>query len=285
MVGLTALIAWTGAETALAQHMDEGEARITAESDVTLAVRSGPATNRDRLMEIGRVVGTRMKAVKDCYSDVVKNDPSVRGKLSFLLTLGPPVKLEEKLDEPAHKGLRSCVVKAIKSGDYSDLQKPGAAFVLLEFRNSAAEGVIRTRTRRAAEDDVKVTKTPDGAFQAEGGTPDRKVIFSVSSGSEAATSAAHRTLRGAIPTLLDCHRKAGRRDGDPSGKILVRLVISKKGAAAVYLKENTITNRHGTKQAEKCVQKGLGRVTFSEASAGRVELTLTFAREASTAKP
>lgn len=270
---------------ASAQEMGQGEARITAESDVTLEVRSGPATNRERLMEIGQVVGTRMGAVKQCYAAIAKSDPSVRGKLSYLLTLGRPLKLETKVDDVGNKALASCVVKAIKGGNYGSVSGPGAAYILLEFTNSAAEGVLRTRERRAVEDAVKVEKTADGKHRAQGGTPDGKVLFTLEAKSEQATAAAYRTLRSAIPTLLDCHRKAGRRGGDPEGEVVVALTVSKKGAARVQVKKNSIANPDGTKQAEKCVQKGLGRTTFSAESAGKLDLTLHFKRERAAVRP
>ncbi|MDH5491333.1 MAG: hypothetical protein OEY14_05215 [Myxococcales bacterium] len=288
------LIVGTAASTLLlassaplaAQQMGEGQARITARSDVRLQLESGPGTGREKIAAIGAAVGGQMGPIRRCYAEAVESDPTIRGSLRLELTLGRRARIAVQRDEVENRALLRCVTRALEAGSFSGIEPPGTAYLILEFTNSAAEGVERTRDRRQVEDAVPVERDAEGRPRAAGGTPDGTVGFVVrgaASASEGAVAAAQRSLRGAIPILLDCRRRAGRRGGDPAGEIEVAVQVSARGQGRARIVRNTVRNRHGTRQAAQCMSRGLEGVSFDPESAGALTVIVTFAPERAAA--
>jgi len=267
--------------SASAQEMGQGEARITARSNVRLGIESGPGTSGRTLGEIGTAAGAALGAIRSCYGEIAEQDPTIRGEMRVQLSIGSgrhPVTTEIGQGAPVSRELTRCVVRAVESADYSSIRSGATAFLVLTFTNTAAEGVERTRARRVTEDAVEVTRDADGHRSASGGPPDGLIRFTViaqGDESEAAVSAAQRALRATIPTFLDCRRKAGRRDGSPEGELSADLRVSNRGRAQARVRSNTVQNRYGTAQAATCFAGGLNHASFTADSAGHYRVVLT----------
>lgn len=263
---------------ASAQQIDQGEARITATADVRLSLESGPATNSVKLGEIGAVVGAKIGDVRRCYRERTEVSPTVRGRLRLNVELRPGGgRVEVTRDELNDRPLLQCVLRALRAANYASLRPPGAAFVVLDFDNSAADGVERTRERRAVEDAAQVTTNADGQLEARGGTPDGLISFRVvgAAGSEAQLQAVHRTVRATIPSLLDCRRKAARRES-PAGEMEIDLRLAAGGRGRATVRRNSVADARGP----RCVTQALGRARYEGASPGRVRVILTFTERA-----
>lgn len=274
----------TGAQ---AQEMAQGEASITARNDVRLSIESGPGTSGGKLSQIGSAVGGALAAIRQCYRDVAQERPTVQGSLRLMVTIGGEgavvdVQNDTTNDEP----LATCAVAAVEGASFTGIRPPGSAYIGLDFSNSAAAGVARTRARREREDAVTVTANAEGRFEATGGTPGREIVFTVT-GAEGVTGEAvasvQRLVRATIPSLLDCRRKAGRRGGDPAGVLTVDVRVNARGRGRVRVTRNTIQNRHGTRQAARCANRGLGGAAYTAAMSGRYTVSVQFAGEATPA--
>ncbi|NOY91540.1 MAG: hypothetical protein GXP55_10090 [Deltaproteobacteria bacterium] len=288
-LSLSCLLGLAGA--ASAQEMAQGEARITARSNVRLGIESGPGTSGRTLGQIGAAAGAALRAIRGCYGEVAERDPTIRGEMRVRLSIGSgrhPVTTEIAEGAPTNRDLTRCVVHAVESADYSGVRPGATAYLVLTFTNTAAEGVERTRERRVTEDSVDVTRDAEGHLSASGGPPDGRLRFSVTAQgdeSQAAVSAAQRALRATIPTFLDCRRKAGRRDGSPEGELSADLRVSRRGRARARVRSNTVQNRYGTAQAGRCFGNGLNHAPFTAEAAGRYRVVLTLHERATPSAP
>lgn len=266
------------APTALAsaQEMGQGEANITARADVRMSLESGPATNSTKLGLIGGAIGNQLGDVRRCYRDRTADDPEVHGELRLVVRLEPgggTVEVtRDLLEDPT---LVRCVLEALRGADLGRVRPPGAAYVSLEFDNTAAEGVRTTRERRQVEDAAPVTTDAEGRLTATGRTEIGEVRFRVvgrPGATEAQIQDVHRTVRAAIPTLLDCRRKAARRQ-PPYGEIQVDLNVARSGRARARVRRSSVPDARGP----RCVTRALQRARFGAEARGRVQVVVEFA--------
>lgn len=287
-VALASLAATVGhLSPVAAQEMDEGEARITATAEVRMVLESGPGTNATQLSLLGGAVGGRIGDVRRCYRERTEQAPAVRGRLRLLVALEPGGgRVEVQRDEVGDAALVQCALRAFRAADLANLRPPGAAFVVLDFDNSAAEGVERTQALRAVEDNAEVTTNTEGRAEASGGTPDGLVRFRVVGDANAALQtqavqtqavqiqAVHRAVRAAIPLLLDCRRKAGRRES-PAGEVHLDLRVAANGRGRATSRRSTVSHAGGA----GCVARALGRARYQGEARGRVQVVVTFAAD------
>jgi len=262
-----------------AQEMDEGEARITASADVRLSIESGPATSSEKLALLGGAIGGRLGDVRRCYRDRTERAPAVRGRLRIFVELQPGGgRVEVQRDEVNDRPLTDCVMRALRGASFASVRPPGSAYVVLDFDNSAAEGVQRTEELRAVEDTAQVTTNAEGKGEARGGTPDGLVTFRVIGDADAAAQiqSVHRAVRAAIPQLLDCRRKAARRES-PAGDVMVDLRVNGARGTATS-RRTTVADARGP----RCVVQALGRARYEAEARGRVQVIVTFAADAAT---
>ncbi len=261
---------------AVAQEMGQGEANITARADVRMSLESGPATNSTKLASIGGAVGSKLGEVRRCYRERTADDPEVDGELRLVVRLEPGggvVEVTRDLLEDAP--LVRCVLTALRSAELARVRPPGVAYVTLRFSNTAAEGVRTTRERRQIEDAAPVTTNPDGLLEAVGRTEQGEVRFRVigrPGASEAQVQGVHRTVRAAIPALLDCRRKAARRQA-PYGQIRLDLRVGRGGRARARVRRSTVPDARGP----RCVTRAMQRARFGDAARGRVDVVVEFA--------
>ena len=274
-MSILALLTGVWASPLSAQEMGQGEANITAQADVRLALESGPGTNGSKLQDIGGAVGSRLSAVRECYRDVVRERPTVQGTMRLLISVDDGGQVELSRDEVGDETLARCVVRALRSDALGAIRPPGAAYATLTFSNSAAAGVEATQARRAVEDDVDVQRNGEGNLEARGGNATGEVSFRVEGigrrQSEEQVAAMQRSLRAAIPILLDCRRKAARRSS-PAGDIELLAVVPRRGRARIQVRRSSVEDERGG----RCLTRFLGRHSFEEAAAGRVKVHVTF---------
>lgn len=288
LVALLLVLASAGAPmSARAQEMGQGEASITARNDVRLSIESGPGTSGSKLTQIGSAVGGALGAIRECYRVVARQRPTVQGSLRLMVTIGGEgATVEVRNDTTDDESLSTCAVAAVQGASFVGIRPPGSAYIGLEFSNSAAAGVARTRARREDEDAVAVTANAEGRYEATGGTPGEEIVFTVTGAegvSGESVASVQRLVRTTIPALLDCRRKAGRRGGDPAGVLTVDVRVNGRGRGRVRVTRNTIQNRYGTRQAATCANRGLGAAQYTAAMSGRYTVSVRFAGEATPA--
>ena len=269
------LVLSLGGSGANAQEAVESTGRVTAHSDVRMAIESGPATRSTKLAEIGEVVGAQIGAIRECYRNVVRRRPQVEGTLRLMVDVRDDGQVEVSRDELNDEELSTCSLRALRAARLADVQAPGAAFITLTYSNSAAGGVAATQERRAAEDDVDVTRNANGDLEAVGGNASGEVSFRVlgqgAQATEERVAAMQRSLRAAIPILLDCRRKAARRSS-PAGEITLLATVPRRGRTRIQVRSSTVADERGG----RCLGRFLGRHPFEEAAAGRSTVIVTF---------
>jgi hypothetical protein len=259
--------------------MDQGEARIATRSDVRLSMESLPGTSGAQVSALGTRVGGRMARIRGCYEQTVAEDPTVTGTLRLRLLLeegGEDPVVEVDRDGVGSDGLVQCVARELGAIDTARLRRPTRAVVQLEFASSAAEGAERTARRAREARQVQITIDADGNATASGGTPDGHVRFALTGeGRESAPAvvAAHRALRRALPGLMDCRRRAGRRGHSPEGEVAVILRLREGRPTQSRVGRSTVASD----RARGCVRRVLRRIEHWAGGTGRVRARIRFA--------
>lgn len=275
-----ALLLASASVSAAAQEMGQGEANITARAEVRMSIESGAATNNAKLQRIAEVVTSSLATVRECYRSRVEERPITQGELRLMVDLEGRGSVEVTRDSLEDEPLLRCVLRAMRRAPLRDVRPPGSAFIILTFDNSAAEGVRRTQERRAVEDQVQVTRNAEGRLTARGGNDGGEVAFVVTGGpsaTEEQVAATQRSLRAAIPILLDCRRKAARTES-PAGEIELDARIPARGRARLRVVRSTVADARGS----RCLTRFLPREPFEPAARGAANITIRFNETASS---
>ncbi len=257
--------------------MGQGEAAITTRSDVTMGIENGPGTSGARLRALAEALTTKMGDVRQCYAEITAERPTVQGAMRVRVEVPNgrgAARVEVSEDTTSDAPLSRCVLRALRAASVEGVERPANAFVALQFGNTAARGVEEVHRRRAEEDNVSVTNNSDGRPEASGGPASGELRFTVTAdGSSTATTvqAIHRALRTAIPSLLDCRRRAGRRDS-PEGRITIDARLARAGTVTLRTVSSTVAND----RAPQCVSRAITTQRFGHDAAGRVTVAIDF---------
>ncbi len=260
----------------MAQEMGQGEARITARSDVRMEIATAPGTPRAELETLGAAVGLKLGAVRACYAERTEEDPTVQGTLVVRVTgqrngrAGVSVQRDELGDAP----LRTCTLNAIQGGSTSGARATSAIHVTFTFTNTAATGHERMQDRRTQAAAVRLESEPDGRLAARGGVESGEVRYKVI-GPEALRAqipAIHGAVRTAIPGLLDCRRRASRRES-PAGEVRVDVTVGANGRGRAGRAQSTVADP----KSGRCVQTVLSRAQYAREARGRYTVVVEYA--------
>jgi hypothetical protein len=276
-----------GATGGQGPRIGQGEARITAQSDVRLALESERGTSSQRLEAIGRAVGGKMTEVRACYATATEADPTIQGYLRIRITVPQGrgrAAVDVTEDRANNEVLSRCILRSLRAADLTGIPGPAAAVVSLEFDNTAARGVTRMREGSQARVEEAVRVNAAGLAESSGGTGEGEVRFTLtaaSAGDNDAVTSFHRALAGRIAGLLDCRRRAGRRGRDPAGQMEVTLRINGRRVANATAANSTV----GDANAPRCVQNALRQLPLEGTARGQVRLAITFAGGAAEPAP
>lgn len=256
--------------------MDQGEARIATRSDVRLSMESMPGTTGAQVSALGTRVAQRMAQIRECYEERVADDPTITGTLRLQFRLGergqPNVAIDR--DGVNDRGLVDCVSRRLARVDVARLRRPTHALVQLEFANTAARGAEQTAQRAQEAQQVEITIDANGNATATGGTPDGRIRFVLTGDgreSAPAVASAHRALRGALPGLMDCRRRAGRRQS-PEGELAVVIQVREGRPPQSRVTQSTVADE----RARACVSRVLHRIDSRSDGTGRVQAQIHF---------
>ena len=258
--------------------MGQGEARISSRSDIRLSMESMRGTSGSRVSALGTRIGARMRQIRTCYTDEVSEHPTVTGtmRLRVLLDSDDAPTIEIDSDTTNSQNLQRCISGALAAIEHSDLRRPTHAIVQLIMGNSAASGAERAATRATQARQVGVEVDADGNVSSTGGTPDGHVRFTVTgTGRESAGAvvAAHRAMLTALPALLDCRRRSGRRGHSSEGEVRATLSVRDGRPPASRVTRCTVRSP----RARGCVSRALrGIEQRSAGGTGRIAVSISF---------
>lgn len=261
--------------------MGQGEARISSRSDVRLAMESLPGTSGAAVSALGQRVATRMQQIRTCYDQVVEVRPTVVGMLRLRFSLGergqPQVELER--NSVSDREVVECISRELRNLQCNGLPRPAHAVVALTLSNTAARGAGEAAQAARSAQQVQTTADAQGRPTAEGSAEDGRVRFTLTgpaAGTDAAVAAGQRAMMSALPGLLDCRRRAGRRNQDPSGEMSITLTIRPSRAVASRVSRSTVADE----RAQRCVAQALERITDRpDAGSANVDVVLRFGPE------
>jgi hypothetical protein len=262
--------------------LDPNETAVHTRAEVRMEIESVPGTSRDALTAIGAALGERLGAVKACYREVVEDRPQIEGSMRLRFANEPGRRHQvtivgEPVGDPP---LVRCVKQAFERGRFEGIPR-GQAYIALTFSNGSADGVAHTQRRAAAEANVNVRRNAEGRPTASGGTPDGLVRFQVVGDANAnpeQIAALQRTIRAHLAVFLDCRRHATRRGDSPDGDVRLDLQVRPRGRTRTRTLSQTVADD----TAGRCIERGLGRVTFESGARGHAELVVHFASDSGT---
>jgi hypothetical protein len=258
--------------------MGQGEARITSRSDVRLSMESMPGTSGAAVSALGQRVGSSMTAIRTCYEERIEENPTVTGtlRLRFLLENRGNARVEIDNDGVGDREVVRCITNVLEGLPSRDLSRPTRAVVQLVLANSAARGVAQASQQAQRAQAVVLNTDAQGNPTASGGTDDQRVTFVVTgegSGSGETVAAAHRALMIALPGLLDCRRRSGRRGEGPGGDLTASMQILVGRSPTARMTASTVPNEN----TRSCVGRVLGRIEHRPTEGrGRVSVRIHF---------
>jgi hypothetical protein len=258
--------------------MGQGEASITTETGISLALDSVPGTSAARVQAMGRAVQTRMTTLRGCYHSVVASRPIVAGIIRMQITLAegtgaPTITVTE--DGVHDAEMLTCARAALLALPTAGLQRPSSVVAVLTLANSASEGSAIAARRATEADHVDVTREGDRPTASMEMTDVRFVIRGVPGSSDELLAEGFRVVRSQIAGLLDCRRRASRRRRSPAGTVVLTVTMTAGQPLAVHMDRTTVA---AGAEAGTCVAERLARAPRTPATGpGTFELELTFA--------
>ncbi len=222
-----------------------------------MSLESVPGTSATRLALLGRAVGASMGTIRGCYENVVEQRPAVAGRLRIRVALGergaPTIDVVE--DGASDAELVRCVTRAISGQPMDDASRPATAIIVLEFANTAAAGATESARRVEEASEVAIAREegrPTASGEASGV---RFVVRGAGDAPDESVAEAFRVLRSQIAGMLDCRRRASRREMDPTGQIDLRMSMRQGRAPEMTIVRSTVRDE----RAPTCLERALER--------------------------
>jgi hypothetical protein len=250
----------------------DGSVRTQASVRVALA----PAGAIDFAARMRGPVQTQMSAIRRCFSEAMVRSSAVEGRAVFELEAAAKGKTRAATarDETGDPVMVECMRSALNETQLTGLPVGAKSLVTLVLTKPAAQ-VRADMERRARVVDVRMLD--GGRAETNGATQQGEVQFALR-GSAYATdtiSVLHQRFANRLAGLLDCRRKASRRNRPAEGTVSLQVEVRDGEVAKV----TTANNGVGDRGAPQCVTSWLKRGE-QLASAGTANLTLdiTFSR-------
>lgn len=258
--------------------MGQGEARITSRSDVRLSMESMPGTSGAAVTALGQRVSSQMAAIRSCYEERIEENPTITGtlRLRFLLEARGNARVEIDNDGVGDRETVRCITNVLTRLQTRELSRPTRAVVQLILANSAARGVAQASQQAQRAQAVVLSRDAQGNPSASGGTDDRRVTFTITGQGESsgeAVAAAHRAMMTALPGLMDCRRRSGRRGEAPGGDVTASMQVAVGRSPTSRVSACTVPNE----MTRSCVGRVLDRIEHRPTEGrGRVTVQIHF---------
>jgi hypothetical protein len=258
--------------------MGQGEASITTETGISLALDSVPGTSAARVQAMGRAVQTRMATIRGCYHAVVAVRPTVTGVIRMEITVPEgtgPATVTVTEDAVHDAELLTCARAALVAMPTRDVVRPSSVIAVLTVGNSAAEGAVIAAQHASEGDAVDVQHEGGRPIASSEMTDVRFVIRGAAGSSDDLLAEGFRVVRSQIAGLLDCRRRASRRRRSPAGTVVLTVNMTTGQPLVVHMDRTTVA---AGEETGTCVAERLARAPHvATAGPGTFELELTFA--------
>jgi hypothetical protein len=252
----------------------DGTVRTQASVRVALAPASGTGDFAARMRD---PVQTQMGPIRQCFAEGMVRTGGVEGRVVFELEALPHGKARAAIakDETSDPTMTECMRTALSAVPLQGLPAGARSLVSLMLTNPAAR--VREGMERRAQAASAVKMLEGGRAETGGATQQGEVQFAVRGSAYLSNMLAelHQDVSGRLAGLLDCRRKASRRNRPAEGTITLDVQVREGKITRVSTTKNGVQDR----QAPQCVSKWITRADVqSDQAAGNIELDVTFSR-------
>jgi hypothetical protein len=250
----------------------DGTVRTQAGVHMTLAASSD--VDGTRLESTRGALAARMSEVRRCFSEAMQRSAGVDGSVVVEIAAQPRGRFETRLKSNASGDavMGECMRTALAAAPFRGLPQGARVEATLSIDNPVA----RLRKRQAQRSVLEnVRMLGGGLAESVGGTQEKEVGFRV-----VGSAYASHTIGGLnqqfltnLPGLLDCRRKASRRNRSAEGSMELDISIASGKLSRVVTKSNTMNDR----RAQTCISAWLTRVDASQLASADLDVTVSFA--------
>ena len=233
---------------ALALSAADGTVRTRA--GVRLEISPAPGAP-DRVAPLGEAVRTRMGGIRRCFASAIARSHDVHGTLVFLVSTRKSGALRPKVtgDDANDPQLRRCMAAQLARARAGRVPEDSRAVVTLALDNPAARVVL---AGRRAPQPTPVRMRPHGMAEAGFSTGGREVSVQMLGSAYASRTLQEVTdgLAAQVAGLLDCRRKASRKQRTAEGTVVFDIMLGEKASRDARPRESTLARRTGACVAE-----------------------------------
>jgi len=224
-------------------------------------------------MAMSAPVQARMGNIRECFAQAMLRSSTTEGRAEFELeTTGRAARVKVTVDETGDPALIGCMKSSLARGSFSSVPRGSRAVVGLYLSNP-----IAALKKRMAEGQPTspVHMLAGGRAESEGGTQAGDIKFRVTGSAYAAKTieGLQRDISTQLAGLLDCRRKAFRRDRDNGGQVELDLKVR---AGELGHGPSRSTLKRG---APQCVEQWLGKLNASSLADADLSLAISFSQQ------
>jgi hypothetical protein len=256
---------------AAAVGITAADGSVRTQAGVRLSINA-PASGADHVVAMSRPVQARMAALRECFGSAMARSSTTEGRAEFEIeaTARGATKVRVTLDETRDPELLSCMKSSLARTSLRGVPAGSRALVGLYLSNPLA--AMRKRLTDAAPKS-EVHMLAGGQAESGGGTQAGEIRFEVRGSAYAASTIGSfsHDVSAHLAGLLDCRRKALRRERETGGSVEFELSV-RAGAIGQSKPRSTM------KQASQCVAAWLAKLDASQLQDADLRLAISFAR-------
>jgi hypothetical protein len=259
---------------AAAMGIASADGTVRTQAGVHMTVAASSDVDGTRLEGTRSALAARMTEVRRCFSDAMHRSAGVDGSVVVEIAAQPRGRFDTKLKSNGSGDavMAECMRGALAAAQFRALPQGARVEATLSIDNPVA----RLRKRQAQRSVLEnVRMLGGGLAESVGGTQEKEVGFRV-----VGSAYASHTIGGLnqqfltnLPGLLDCRRKASRRNRTAEGSVELDISIASGKLSRVVTKSNTMNDR----RAQTCINAWLTRVDASQLASADLDVTVSFA--------
>lgn len=254
---------------AAAMALTAADGSVRTQAGVRLAI-SPVAGAPDRVVAMSGALSARMPDVRACLATSLTRATRSDGSAVYEVEAGARGAAKVKLvrDDTGDAELAACMRSALTKARFVRVQRGARAEVALHVHNPLA---VLQKQARAQATTQEVRMLAGGRAESAGGTED--ITFRVRGAARAAPTIAHvaRDMTTHVAGLLDCRRKAFRREREQAGSITLDVTL-RGGELAQTRPRSTVKP-----SASRCVSAWLEQLDARTLPDAELELAFHFA--------
>lgn len=254
---------------AAAIGLTAADGSVRTQAGVRLSIAPLPGAP-DRVVAMSGAIKARMPAVRACFAAAMARAPASEGMAEFAVEAAArgAAKVRVLRDETGDPKLVSCMSRALARATFGEVPRGSRALTGIYLSNPLA-AMRRQLAERPPTRGVRMLS--GGRAESAGGTDDIKFRVSGSAYAAVTIASVADDMSTRVAGLLDCRRKAFRREREANGSIELGLTL-RKGELA-----HTAPRGTAKASASRCVAKWLTALDASRLADADLELAVSFA--------